>query len=662
MKNVLKAAVAVAVFGGTLGYWSAANAATINITNLERSITGFAEADLTAIGTTDWRIYENTSADGYVYNEKAGADVLTGLTFNASWNPPSQALKHPAFGNFTYTDGVGPASEANKSSGVRMQNNGGANNSISYVLAAGTFGAAGTLDLWLGSTTAGANWGDDQLTITIGSEIQTSHVLYDWTYEGTDVQSRLRVTYSGVLASETMTVKWENLKNNYGQNVEMYASALAAEAASVVVAPFIDSDDPTDITTASATMNGTLTTNGNSAAAVHLFWGPSDGGTNQAAWAHTNYFGVNGLGTPRAYSTNITALSSSTLYSYRYYATNASAGAWALSSKSFINGGVGIQKTSDASEIGLTPGTFTVHRASTATNCNLALTYAWAGGSATSGVDYAALTGSVTIPAGATSAQIVLTPLANWANQSDTTLQLALVSGSPFCLFEPSATAATMTIANEIGHFPTVTITNPEKVAGMLASADLTAYGTTDWKIYANNVGNGYVYNEKAGATVLPSLTVNRTSQGPSGSVSLNYSDGVSPTSETGANSGVGTQAGVGNGAGFTYTLAAGTFGTKGTLELWVGAHGAAYGNWWNRLTVTLGHTVQTYDFNFGGGAEGYNPGARFHVAYLGVLESETLQVTWEQTSSEYENRPSFYASALAAEPFPPIGTAIILR
>ncbi len=227
MKNVLKTALAVAVVGGTLGSWSAANAAEIGITSLVRSTTGFAEADLTALGTTDWRIYENTSSDGYVYNEKAGADVLTGLTFRSNWNPPSRALKHPTFGNFTYTDGAAPASEANKSSGVRMYSNGGANNSISYVLAAGTFGAEGTLDLWLGSTTTGNCYGDDQLTITIGSTVQTFHVKYDWGYEGKDVQSRLHVAYSGVLASETMTVKWENLKANYMMEVEFYASALA---------------------------------------------------------------------------------------------------------------------------------------------------------------------------------------------------------------------------------------------------------------------------------------------------------------------------------------------------------------------------------------------------------------------------------------------------
>lgn len=214
------------------------------------------------------------------------------------------------------------------------------------------------------------------------------------------------------------------------------------------VNPQIASDNPTNITTSSAYMNGTLTTNGSSAATVRLYWGPSDGANNPSAWANTNTF-AGTFSTGSALTTNITGLNPNTLYYYRYYATNGQGEAWASATIKFINGGVGIQKTSDASEIGLTPGTFTVYRASSATNAALTLTYARTGISATSGVDYAALPMTVTIQAGATNAPITVTPLANWANMNDTTLELTLVSGSPTCIFEATASNATLTVANQ---------------------------------------------------------------------------------------------------------------------------------------------------------------------------------------------------------------------
>ena len=65
----------------------------------------------------------------------------------------------------------------------------------------------------------------------------------------------------------------------------------------------------------------------------------------------------------------------------------------------------------DASEIGPDTGTFTVTRTGS-TNLDLTVFY-HAGGSAKPGVDYEALTGHVLIPAGATSADITVTPISD---------------------------------------------------------------------------------------------------------------------------------------------------------------------------------------------------------------------------------------------------------
>ncbi len=241
-----------------------------------------------------------------------------------------------------------------------------------------------------------------------------------------------------------------------------------------VFPPLIDTLNPSNITTTSADMNGTLTTNGSSPATVRLYWGPSDGTDNPSAWA-TNITLAGTFNTGSALTTNITGLDPNTLYYYRYYATNEQVEKWAPSYKSFINGGVGIKWTSDASEIGTVPGTFTVYRASSATNVALTLNYARTGFSATSDVDYAALPMSVTIPAGATNAPIAVTPLLNWAKLYDTTLELTLTSGVPICIFDV-ASNATMTITNRT--FPYSAPTNI-----WAAAADGNASVAGNWSL-----------------------------------------------------------------------------------------------------------------------------------------------------------------------------------
>jgi hypothetical protein len=76
---------------------------------------------------------------------------------------------------------------------------------------------------------------------------------------------------------------------------------------------------------------------------------------------------------------------------------------------------VTVAKTSDAVEAGLTPGSFTVSRNGDTT---LPLTVSYTvSGSARPGVDYTALTGTVTIPAGSATAPIPVTPIDDSNNE-----------------------------------------------------------------------------------------------------------------------------------------------------------------------------------------------------------------------------------------------------
>ena len=68
------------------------------------------------------------------------------------------------------------------------------------------------------------------------------------------------------------------------------------------------------------------------------------------------------------------------------------------------------------------------------------------GGTAVAGLNYQALTGSVVIPAGATSADIIVTPLSDHVNTPDRTLILTLASGQYYT--SGSSVSGTATIAN----------------------------------------------------------------------------------------------------------------------------------------------------------------------------------------------------------------------
>ena len=106
----------------------------------------------------------------------------------------------------------------------------------------------------------------------------------------------------------------------------------------------------------------------------------------------------------------------------------------------FYNGALGLALTTDAQERDTVPGIVTVSRAQA--GAALTVNYAFAGVTAVEGTDYAAPTGTVTIPEGAISAEILVQPIMNAARQEDTTLDVSLESG----LYAASAAPVRVTI------------------------------------------------------------------------------------------------------------------------------------------------------------------------------------------------------------------------
>lgn len=90
-----------------------------------------------------------------------------------------------------------------------------------------------------------------------------------------------------------------------------------------------------------------------------------------------------------------------------------------------------------AAEAGADTGTFLLARSGPTTS---ALTVAYSvGGTATAGADYQALSGSVTIPAGAASAAVIVRPLADAVAEGTETVALTLVGGTGYAVGAPAA-------------------------------------------------------------------------------------------------------------------------------------------------------------------------------------------------------------------------------
>ena len=186
-----------------------------------------------------------------------------------------------------------------------------------------------------------------------------------------------------------------------------------------------------------ATLAGSL-------ADAYLFWDTADKGTNSpTAWGATNFIGANV--SPGVISgVSLSGLTGASSYYYRFYGTNTSSGltAWSTGG-TFITGEITVTATvASVSEIGPGSAQFTVYRPLTATNAALTVAYSVAG-SATPNVDYTALSGSVTIPAGLGAATIAVTPMADLLGDGNETVILTILPGG---YVVGSASNATVTI------------------------------------------------------------------------------------------------------------------------------------------------------------------------------------------------------------------------
>ena len=95
----------------------------------------------------------------------------------------------------------------------------------------------------------------------------------------------------------------------------------------------VTNNPATNITTASATLNGNLTSTGGKVTTVHIYGGFTDGGTNPGNWSRDEDLGVISEG---AFHKDIIGLRPNTRYYYRCFAENSEGSAWATESASFV--------------------------------------------------------------------------------------------------------------------------------------------------------------------------------------------------------------------------------------------------------------------------------------------------------------------------------------
>ena len=208
--------------------------------------------------------------------------------------------------------------------------------------------------------------------------------------------------------------------------------------------PEVANQVASDVSASAATLNGYLSSTGLTETAVAVYWGEADGGTEAGAWANTNW--LSAPAAPGALSQGISGLASGTAYYFRFAATNASGAVWAPATATLLTGPVTLQAyDASAAEEPLDTGAITVSRGS-AYGAPLTVYYTLSG-TGVNGADFSYLNGSVTIPAGAASADITVAPLfnRNYLVRATDTVTLTLAAGG---YVSGSPDSDTVTIAN----------------------------------------------------------------------------------------------------------------------------------------------------------------------------------------------------------------------
>ena len=199
---------------------------------------------------------------------------------------------------------------------------------------------------------------------------------------------------------------------------------------------------------------GQVTSTGTSATAVSLFWGPADGGVVASNWAYRTDPVAVPTPLPLSLTQTLGPLTSNTVYHYRFCATNALGEAWAPAGGHFITGTIEVEATdTGGAERNSDEARVTISRPYTDTTWPLDVFYEVAG-TAKMGQDYVPLTGTLTIPAGAATADVVVTPLHDdELLEPIEDIEIRLLAGG-YIIGEPASAQVILTNDTRVPAFP----------------------------------------------------------------------------------------------------------------------------------------------------------------------------------------------------------------
>jgi hypothetical protein len=250
-----------------------------------------------------------------------------------------------------------------------------------------------------------------------------------------------------------------------GNSVDISLKQATAGAASFVG----DACAANGLTATSVVITATINDPGSPAAAVYACYGTVNGLLNFGNWQNRVFLGTAQSAMPY---TGTPSLSPDCVYYYSMAATNGSGASFSVASPTFVmTAPVGVTAPASIAENSVTPASIVISRPA-ANNCSaVALSVPFTlGGTAMLGTHYTlSSTSPATIPVNSDSVTVTLTPIADWANSTNRTVQLTLLSSSQY--LAPTNGTATVTLLDAaLPSFPTNafmgTVSTDSTVAG----------------------------------------------------------------------------------------------------------------------------------------------------------------------------------------------------
>ncbi len=205
--------------------------------------------------------------------------------------------------------------------------------------------------------------------------------------------------------------------------------------------PGVSNTPATDITSVSATLNGTVT-QPTPTPDVTLYWGDNDGGETAGNWDTAVPLGARGFG---PFSRGITGLLPDTTYYYRAFGSNTLGTAWAPETSSFTTAAPEISFSAANATVDESAGTVSYTVAlSGASVAPASVTVDASGGNASNGADYTFTSTLATITAGALSTTLMFTVSQDLIDEFDETIVLSLSGSSGATIGAPATHTVTI--------------------------------------------------------------------------------------------------------------------------------------------------------------------------------------------------------------------------